>query len=139
MQTSNNSLLMMVKRQKQRKRQAKGKWRSSTKFSKAITSLRRMKPSERCMAIRGANDKFIRDIVSNVRKLRTKKLSAKNRKLIKQHKTKLKYLSDPKIKLATKRKALSQKGGLLPALLPLLAPLAAPIIKPIARAIFGRK
>ena len=99
--------------------------RHSSKFSSAIQSLRRMKASQRCKAIRFANDKFIRDIVSHVRKLRNKKVSPQVRKTLKRHGKKLRFISDPHVSLQRKRKTLSQKGGFLPASLPILAPLAA--------------
>ena len=109
--------------------------RKSSKFSKAILSLRRMKPNERCIAIRNANDKFIRDIISHVKKLRTKKLPPKFQKTVKHYSKKLRFISSPKVSLKRKRKTLSQKGGFLPALLPILAPLAASVVG----SIFGRK
>lgn len=103
----------------------------SSKFSKAIQSLKSMKANQRYTAIRNANDKFIKDIVSHVRKLRTKKLSPKLEKLVKQHSKKLRYISNPKVSLRKKRKALSQKGGALPALLAMLTPVLAPFVSSI--------
>ena len=127
---------MMVKR---RKANSKGKKRTkSSKFAKAIGVLRGLKGSQRYSAIRNANDKFIRDIVSHVKKLRSRKLSSKLQKIVKQHSAKLRLITNPRVSLKRKRTALSQKGGLLPALLPLLAPLAAPLVKPVVDLITGR-
>ena len=69
MQKQNDQSLS--KRVMAKRKSGKGK---SKKFSTAIQSLRRMKTAQRCNAIRFANDEFIRDIVSNLKKLRNKKL-----------------------------------------------------------------
>ena len=114
---------------------AKRKGRKSSKFSEAIQALHRMNANQRYNAIRHANDKFIRDIISHVRRLRTKRLSAKQRKSLKRYAAKLRLISNPKVKLQNKRKALTQKGGFLSAILPMLAPLAANLIG----GLFGRR
>ena len=94
-----------------------------------------MKPSQQSNAIRHANDKFIRDIVSHVKKLRTKKLTGKALKAVKQHSAKLRLISSPKVSLKRKRKILSQKGGIHP-IFALLAPIAGAVI---GRIISSRK
>ena len=109
--------------------------RKSSKFSKAIQSLRRMKPNQRSKAIRHSNDKFIRDIVSHVKKLRTKKLTGKALKAVQQHSAKLRMISSPKVSLQKKRTVLSQKGGIAP-IFALLAPIAGALI---GRMIRGRR
>jgi hypothetical protein len=96
--------------------------RKSQKFSSAIQALRRMKANQRYNAIRHANDKFICEIISHVRKLRTKKLAPKQRKLLKRYATKLRFISNPKVTLQRKRETLTQKGGFLSAILPMIAP-----------------
>lgn len=120
------------KRTSRRKTKRVGKrTRRSTKFSKAIQSLRRMKPNQRHTAIRHANDKFIRDLVCHVRKLRHKKLTGKALNVVRQHSGKLRLISNPKVSLKRKRAVLSQKGGILPLLLPLMGPLVGAAAGPI--------
>ena len=111
-----------------KRRMMKRKSRKSSKFSSAIQALRRMKANQRYNAIRHANDKFIHEIISHVRKLRTKKLAPKQRKLLKRFATKLRFLINPKVSLQRKRSTLTQKGGFLPALLPLLGGLIGSIM-----------
>lgn len=115
-----------------RKRKTK---RTPSKFAKAIQALKRMRPSQRCIAIRHSNDRFIRDMVSHVRKLRNKKLSPKMVKQVKRHSQKLRWIANPKISLKKKRSRLAQKGGL--AFLPLLAPLIGAVAGPIINKIMG--
>ena len=104
--------------------------RTPTKFIKAIHALKRMRPSQRCVAIRHSNDKFIRDVVSHVRKLRTRKLPLKMVGHVKKHAKSLRLIANPKVSLKKKRNRLSQKGGgILGILLPLLGAVAGPIIK----------
>ena len=117
MQMIEKFYLTMAKRRMVKR---KGVKRKPSKFSKAIQSLQRMKGDQRCNAIRFANDKFIRDIVSHVKKLRTRKVSAKDQKLLKRYSTKLRFISSPKVSLQKKRQTLTQKGGFLPLLLPIL-------------------
>lgn len=109
--------------------------RKASKFSKAIQSLHHMKPNQRYNAIRNANDKFIRDIVSHVKKLRTRKLPPKVKKSLKHYSTKLRFISSPKVSLQRKRKTLTQKGGFLGALLPMLAP----VLGSVLGGIFGKR
>ena len=111
------------------------KGRKLSKFSEAIRTLQRMKANQRYNAIRHANDRFIRDIVSHVRKLRSKKLSSQQRKLLKRYAKKLRFITNPKVSLQRKRTTLTQKGGFLPALLPLLAPVLGSVIGGLARRI----
>lgn len=103
----------------------------SSKFSKTIQTLRKMNTADRCKAIRFANDKFIRDMVTHVKKLRNKKVSPQTRKLLRKHRKRLRFIANPKVSMQRKRKALSQKGGFVGALLPLLAPLAVPLLSRI--------
>ena len=99
----------MVRRR--RKQSAKGK---NSKFSKAISSLRKMRPNDRYNAIRHANDRFIRDLCSKIGKLKRKKLTEEERKFVKKHKSKLKVLCNRGNSIKKKRRMLSQKGGFLP-------------------------
>ena len=116
------------------KRKTKSR-RAPSKFAKAIQALKRMRPSQRCIAIRHANDRFIRDMVSHVRKLRNKKLSPKMVKQVKRHSQNLRWIANPKISLKKKRNRLAQKGGL--AFLPLLAPIIGAVAAPIINKVLG--
>ena len=109
--------------------------RAPTKFVKAIQVLKRMHPSQRCLAIRNSNDRFIRDVVSHVRKLRNKKLTPKMVKQVKRHSQNLRWIANPKISLKKKRNRLAQKGGL--AFLPLLAPIIGAVAAPIINKVLG--
>lgn len=126
----------MAKRRVTKRKVRRKTKRKATKFSKAIQSLQRMKGSQRSVAIRNANDKFIRDIVSHVRKLRSKTLPSKMKGKVKKHAKTLRFIGNPKVSLRRKRKVLSQKGGF--ALLPLLAPLAGAVLGPLVKRIFNR-
>ena len=126
--------LIMVKRRVVKRKAKRKPSRKDVKFSKAIQSLQRLKPSQRCVAIRHANDKFIRDIVSHVRKLRRKKLSAKMNDTIKKHAKTFRLIANPKVSLKRKRKTLSQKGGFGP-LFSILAPVAGSLIGSLVRKI----
>ena len=106
----------MVRRR--RKQTAK---RKNSKFSKAISSLRKMRPNDRYDAIRHANDRFIRDLCSKIGKLKRKKLTEEERKFVKKHKSKLKVLCNRGNSIKKKRRMLSQKGGFIPFLAPLIA------------------
>ena len=108
--------------------------RKPAKFAKAIQALKRMRPSQRTVAIRQSNDRFIRDVVSHIRKLRNTKLSPNMRKKVKRHSRKLRWMADPKISLKRKRNRLVQKGGFIP--WPILAPILGAVAGPIANAIF---
>ena len=43
--------------------------RAPTKFVKAIQVLKRMHPTQRCLAVRHSNDRFIRNVVSPCAKI----------------------------------------------------------------------
>ena len=107
------------RRRRQSKRKRKGK------FSQAISSLRKMKSNDRYDAIRYANDDFIRDICSQISKLKHKKLTRQQEDIVRKYKSKLKVLTNRRNSIKKKRKALSQKGGILPFLFPLITPLIA--------------
>ena len=64
----------------------------NAEFSKAIMALRKMKSSDRYNAIRFANDNFIRNLCSNINKLRHMKLSPQQQAIVKKYKSKLKVL-----------------------------------------------
>ena len=111
--------------------------RSTTKFRSALLQLKRLKPHHQCEAMKMANNGFIRQMCTHVKKLRRAKLSGKQVKSLKRHSHKLRALANAKVSLARKRKLLSQRGGFLPLILPLLGSIVGPAIKGIARVIAG--
>ena len=117
-------------------RRTKKRRQKPTKFVKAIQALKRMHPSQRCVAIRQSNDKFIRDVVSHVRQLRRKKLPAKMKDTMKKHAKTFRLIANPKVSLKRKRQTLSQKGGFGP-LLSILAPVAGALIGPLIRSMLS--
>ena len=118
----------MAKTSRRRRRSTK---RKNNKFSKAISSLRRMKSNDRYEAIRYANDAFIRDLCSKIGQLKHRKLTSQQLKVVKKYKGKLKELCNRSNSINKKRQTLSQKGGILPFLLPLIA-------TPIMKSIIGK-
>ena len=86
----------------------------NAEFSKAIMALRKMKSSDRYNAIRFANDNFIRNLCSNINKLRRMKLTPQQQAIVKKYKSKLKVLCNRRTSIKKKRQLLSQKGGFIP-------------------------
>ena len=111
----------MAKGTRRRKQSTK---RKTSKFSKAISTLLKMRGHDRYNAIRYANDNFIRDLCSKISKLKYKKLTPHEEEIVRKYRSKLKVLCDRRKSIEKKRQTLSQKGGILPFLLPLVAPLA---------------
>ena len=90
----------------------------NAEFSKATMALRKMKSSDRYNAIRFANDNFIRNLCSNINKLRYMKLSPQQQAIVKKYKSKLKVLCNRRTSIKKKRQTLLQKGGIGFGLLP---------------------
>lgn len=112
--------------------------RKKVRFNKALSILKSMKKSDRCKAIASSNNKFIRDFCTAVKKLRSKKVSPKLRKRLAPYKGQLRKLANPKVSIGSKRKVLTQRGGvILPLLAPLLAPLIGPVVRSVAKAVTG--
>ena len=106
-----------------------------SKFDQALIRLRKLKRDQQSKAMSFANKSFINQFCNKVKKLRHKKISPKDAKVLRRNSLKLKKLVSKKTSFSKKRKMLSQRGGFLPALLPLLAP----VIGTIASSIFGRR
>ena len=88
------------------------------KFSVTLQRLKKLKAKQRRQAIEVANAKFIRDFVSQVKKLRrTTKLRPDLRRKLKRHTKSLKKLINSRTGLDSKRQLMSQRGGFLPLLL----------------------
>ncbi len=102
--------------------------KKSNRFHLALMKLKRMKDGQRRKALSMANDAFIRQMCTYVRRLRYARLSPAVQKKIQRQKEKLRKLIMPKTSLPVKRKMLSQRGGFLPAMLAAAIPAALPAI-----------
>ena len=112
--------------------------RSNTKFRSALLQLKRLKPHHQCEAMKMANNGFIRQMCTHVKKLRRTKLNGKQIQSLKRHRNKLRALANANVSLTRKRKLLSQRSGFLPLLIPLLGSIVGPTIKGIANVIAGQ-
>lgn len=123
-------------RRRIRKRNCKrGTKNKDKKFCLALQRLKKLNPAHRKQAISMSNDSFIRKMCSNIRKLRYKKLSGSKLKVIKRHRNTLRKLADNNLSISSKRKMLSQSGGIFP-ILPILA--AATSIAPAVAGLFKK-
>ena len=137
-QTNEWTLFTMAKRRVSRKTKRRGSRKSQTKFRTALMRLRRLKPHHQCEAMKMANNGFIRQMCTHIKKLRHRQFSGKQVKGLKRHASKLRTLSNPKVSLTKKRQLLSQRGGFLSMLAPMLMSVVGPAIQGIASAIRGR-
>ena len=126
----------MAKRHVSRKRGRKIN-KSSAKFRTALMRLRKLKPHHQCEAMKMANNGFIRQMCTHIKKLRHRKFSKKQTKGLKRHAAKLKTLANSKVSIAKKRHILSQRGGLIPMVAPLIMSAIAPVVRGIASVIRG--
>ena len=108
--------------------------RGNATFRRALYRLKRLKPKHQCQAIGMANDAFIRQMCTHVKKLRYNK-KVKLAPRLKRHKGKLRQLVSARTSISKKRKILGQRGGFLPALLPLLVSTVGPLVGSIAKAV----
>ena len=124
-----------VKRRTSSKRRGvRRRQKKSSKFNVTLQRLRKLKASQRRQAMTIANNKFIRDFTSAVKKLRrTNALRPALRKKLKRHSKLLRKLTNKRTSLKVQRKVLSQRGGFLPLLLAAL-----PAIGSIAGGIISR-
>ena len=108
---------------------------SSVNFRTAMGRLRRLKPHHQCQAMKVANNDFIKEMCTHIRKLRHKKnLSRKQRHGLMRYAPKLRTLVNGKVSLKKKRSLLSQRGGFLPMIAPLIMSVAGPVLRGIASA-----
>ena len=104
-----------MKRRTSRKQRSR---KSSTKFRNALLRLKKLKPHHQSEAMKMANNGFVREMCSHVKKLRHAKIEGNRSSALKRHATKLRSLANSKIAISKKRKILSQRGGFLPLLIP---------------------
>lgn len=95
---------------KTRKRSSQKKTRTS-KFMRAISRLKKLKPNEQSQAMSLANDSFIRQFCGQVKKMKHANLSTKQRKVLKSHRKNLQSLVNKRTGISKKRNILSQRGG----------------------------
>lgn len=102
--------------------QKKGKINVKHKFKNAIAKLKRMSAKKQREAVSGSSNEFIKDMSTFLKRIRTKPhlLGNKHRKILKRHKTKLRKIINSKTPLSEKRRLLTQKGGIIPALIPII-------------------
>ena len=123
------------KRRSTRRRAPAKRSASSVNFRTAMGRLRRLKPHHQCQAMKLANNDFIKQMCTHIRKLRHKRgLNHKQVDGLRRHAPKLRTLANTKVSLKKKRNLLSQRGGFLPMIAPLLMSVAAPVIKGLASA-----
>ena len=110
-------------------------------FHRALLRLKKLKGRQQSQAIGMANDTFIRQMCQGVKKLRySKKVNRQSARRLHRHRANLRQLVSPRLSVHKKRKLLSQRGGILPALVPLLlsaiGPVAGGIVGAAANKIF---
>ena len=109
---------------KRSRKSKKGKRSSifSTKFTRAMQTLKRLSPEKRRLATIGASNVFIRDVSSALKKIRARPhlVKGKHRKVLKKHRNKLRRLVSAKVSVNKKRSILTQKGGIAPILIPII-------------------
>ena len=123
-----NCFFEMAKRKTHRKKKSRAKKSSRSNFSNALCQLKRLKGNQQRQAMSMANDTFIRQFCSSVKKLKYAKLPPKLESKLRRYRKKLRMLTNSKTSLSKKRKTLSQRGGgpflsLLAASLPVLGPI----------------
>ena len=113
-QNFNGGLSSFIMTQKRSKKQIcrRKKNCKSNKMMMALQKLRRMKPNVQREAMRRSNDAFIRSLCSCLKKLRHTRVSPKLRKRMQRHKKYLQKFLRKNTSISTKRKMLSQRGGL---------------------------
>ena len=105
------------------------------KFKSVIHQLKRMKAPQRIQAMKMANDKFIRHMSNEVRKLRYKPLPTPVRNQMKRNARNIRKFISRKTSVRAKRRMLTQRGGFIG---PLIAGLGATLLGPLVGSLFNR-
>lgn len=120
---------MILKRNMVSKKQRSTKRNNSLKkFHRTILRLKSLPSRHRLTAVSHANDSFIRQLCSQVNRLKHRQLTPKEHKVIKTHKLKFRKLTDKRTTVANKRRVLSQRGGFINLLLPLVTSLGGALL-----------
>ena len=108
-----------------RKKTVGKKLKVKEKFAKAVSRLRRLRPSQQRALVSGASNEFIRDVSGFLRKIRKKShmIKTSHRNVLWRHRNKLRKLIQAKTPINRKRAILIQKGGIIPALIPIIVAL----------------
>ena len=125
--------LTMARKKTQRRKKRSGKLRrggarrgqrggAAKKFKHIIRRLRRMKGPQQLRAMKKANGAFIRHMCREVKKLQYKRLPKGVETRMRRNSKKIRQFVSPKTSIDTKRRMISQRGGLLGTLLAGLAP-----------------
>ena len=91
------------------------------KFKSAIRQMRLLKPPQQLQAMKVANDKFIKHMCREVRKLKHKQLSKPLQVRMQKNAKKIRKLISPRTSMRVKRRLVTQRGGFLPLVLGALA------------------
>ena len=110
------------------KKTSKKSAKKLTKFQTALIRLRNLPRGKQQQAMSMANNKFIDQFCSHVKRLKYAKLNARQRKLLRKQRAKLQSLIKKRTTIQRKPQILSQRGGFIPFLLPLLASVVAPAL-----------
>lgn len=121
----------MVKRRRNHQRVTKHN-RKCSNFKLILSKLRKLKRPQQVQAIRLANDSFIREFCSHVKKLRYAKMPMVTANKLKRRSKALQILINKKSAIQRKRKILTQRGG------GIIAPLIAAFLPTIIGAITSR-
>ena len=101
---------MPPKRKSFRKKSSR-RQKMSNSFKKALQRLKKLNAAEQHEAIRMANNKFIRQLCAQVKKLKHAKLSPHGKKAVRKHKRALRALASPHTGMSKRRRILSQGGS----------------------------
>ena len=124
-----------MKRRASRRPKRRQSSRKGATFRRALLRLKKLKGHHQSQAIGMANDTFIRQMCQGVKKLRySKKVNRQSARRLKRHRANLRQLVSPRLSVQKKRKLLSQRGGIIPAIIPLLLSAIGPIAGGIAGA-----
>lgn len=106
----------------------------AAKFRSVIKQLKHLKAPQRVKAMKVANNKFIKHMCGEVRRLKYKPLPSPVQSRMKQNAKKIRKLINGKTSMLAKRRMLTQRGGFLPLLLgALAAPIVGPLVGRVAR------
>ena len=84
---------------------------------RAIFRLRRLNRSQQIKALSASNNAFLRSLCANVKKLKKAELPAKVSRRLRRNAKTIRKLISGKTSMKSRRKMLSQRGGIAPLLL----------------------
>ena len=126
------SIVIMARRRT--KKHVSRKPAKESKLMVACRKLKRMKPHHQREAIKMCNAAFIRQLCSQVKKMRNKSLPSHIARRMKRQRKNLQKFIRVKTSNDTRRKMLSQRGGFLPLLIAALPAVGAMVGNIIGRA-----